>query len=55
MALLMQAATTHEAARRMGISPKTIENHRAHNFAKLNVASVPELMRLMTQPLNPPS
>lgn len=55
MALLMQAATTHEAARRLGISPKTIENHRAHIYVKLNVASVPELMRLMSPPLNPPS
>ena len=51
MKLLIQAATTQEAARRLGISPKTVENHRAHIYAKLAVASVPELMRLLSPPV----
>jgi two-component system response regulator FixJ len=47
MELLVGAKTTIEAAHRLGISPKTIEKHRVRVFDKLNVASVPALIRLV--------
>ncbi len=47
MELLVAAKTTVEAAHRLGISPKTIEKHRVRVFDKLNVASVPALIRLV--------
>ncbi len=47
MNLLIAAKTTIEAAHRLGISPKTVEKHRVRVFDKLNVASVPALIRLV--------
>jgi two-component system response regulator FixJ len=47
MELLIAAKTTIEAAHRLGISPKTVEKHRVRVFDKLNVASVPALIRLV--------
>jgi two-component system response regulator FixJ len=47
MELLVEAKTTIEAAHRLGISPKTVEKHRVRLFDKLDVASVPALMRLV--------
>jgi two-component system response regulator FixJ len=42
---LIAAKTTREAARDLGISPKTVEKHRIHIFEKLGVDSVPGLIR----------
>lgn len=47
MELLIAAKTTIETAHRLGISPKTVEKHRVRVFDKLNVASVPALIRLV--------
>lgn len=44
---LLQAATTNAIANRLNISPKTAEKHRTNILTKMNVASVPELMKLM--------
>ncbi|TWT37830.1 Transcriptional regulatory protein FixJ [Posidoniimonas corsicana] len=45
--LLVDARTTIEAANLLGISPKTVEKHRAKIFEKTGVGSVPELIRLV--------
>lgn len=45
--LLVDARTTFQAARELGISPKTIEKHRIGIFGKLSVSSVPELINLL--------
>jgi two-component system response regulator FixJ len=45
--LLLEAATVQQIANRLGISPKTVEKHRANIMQKTDVGSVPELMRLM--------
>jgi FixJ family two-component response regulator len=45
--LFVDAKTTVSVARILGISPKTVEKHRLKIFDKLDVASVPELIRLV--------
>ncbi|WP_238397837.1 response regulator transcription factor [Anatilimnocola aggregata] len=45
----IDAKTTQEVARHLGISPKTVEKHRVHIFEKLAVSSVPELMCLLAR------
>jgi two-component system response regulator FixJ len=47
MRLLVAAKTTIEAAHKLGISPKTVEKHRVRVFEKLDVPSVPALIRLV--------
>jgi two-component system response regulator FixJ len=49
MQLLCEAYTTIEVARRLEISPKTVEKHRLKIFDKLDVASVPELICRMSR------
>ena len=40
---------TKEIARRLGISPKTVEVHRSHITRKMHVGSVVQLVRLVTE------
>jgi two-component system response regulator FixJ len=47
MDLLIAAKTTIQTAHVLGISPKTVEKHRIRVFDKLDVDSVPALIRLM--------
>ncbi|WP_425616149.1 response regulator transcription factor [Anatilimnocola sp. NA78] len=47
--LLLAATTTVGIANRLTISPKTVEKHRTNVMTKLNVSSVPELMKLWLQ------
>ena len=49
----LEAKTTLEIARELGISPRTIEKHRLRIFEKLHVGSVPELMCLMSKHIRP--
>jgi DNA-binding NarL/FixJ family response regulator len=43
--LVAEGASTRAAADRLGISPKTVEVHRAHIAAKLGIATLPGLVR----------
>lgn len=45
---LNRGLTNKEVARRLEISPRTVEIHRARVFAKLGVRNVAELVRLMS-------
>ncbi len=45
MTLIAEGLTTKEIADKLFISQKTVENHRANIFSKLNVHSVMELVR----------
>jgi PAS domain S-box-containing protein len=45
---LVAGATNKEAARRLNLSPRTVEAHRARIMDKLEVASFAELVQLMT-------
>ena len=45
--LMLDALTTKQIANRLGISPKTVEKHRAHIYEKLAVDSVPALINLL--------
>lgn len=47
MEMLMEAKNTLQIAHQLGISPKTVEKHRAHIFDKLNIDNVPALIRLV--------
>lgn len=47
MRLLVAAKTTIEAAHQLGISPKTVEKHRIRVVEKMDVPSVPALIRLV--------
>lgn len=47
MELLVEAKNTLQIAHKLGISPKTVEKHRAHIFDKLNIDNVPALIRLV--------
>jgi two-component system response regulator FixJ len=46
MTLLAAGNSTKEIARALGVSPRTIDVHRARVFQKLRVDSLPELVRL---------
>ena len=43
--LIAEALTTKEIARRLGITPKTAENHRARVLSKLEMRNTAELVR----------
>ena len=43
---LITGASNKEVGRRLGISPRTIEIHRARIFKKLGVKSVADLVRM---------
>jgi FixJ family two-component response regulator len=43
--LFLDAKTTVEIARELGISPKTVEKHRLRIFEKTGLGSIPELMK----------
>lgn len=46
-ALLAEGLTNKEAARRLEISPRTVEGHRASIFQKLDVRNVAGLVRIL--------
>jgi FixJ family two-component response regulator len=45
LALVVGGLTNKEAARALGVSPRTVETHRAHLSAKLEVESLAQLIR----------
>ncbi|MBU1249274.1 MAG: response regulator transcription factor, partial [Proteobacteria bacterium] len=45
MRLLAEGLMTREIAKKLFISPKTVENHRANLMKKLNLSSAIELVR----------
>ncbi|WP_442485310.1 response regulator transcription factor [Aeoliella sp. SH292] len=45
LGLFLDARTTVEIARELGISPKTVEKHRLRIFEKTGFNSIPELMK----------
>lgn len=47
MELFVAAKTTRQVAHALEISPKTVEKHRLNIFDKLNVDSVPAMIRLL--------
>jgi two-component system response regulator FixJ len=47
LAEITAAATNKEAARSLGISPRTIEVHRAHIMAKLGAKNAADLIRIV--------
>jgi len=44
--LIAEGCSNKEIAERLGISPKTVDNHRTRLMAKLNVRSVAQLLAL---------
>lgn len=46
MALITEGAANHEAAARLGISVRTVENHRARVMDKMGASNLSELIRL---------
>ncbi|WP_017931806.1 response regulator transcription factor [Robiginitomaculum antarcticum] len=49
MAYLVEGKPNKIIAAKLGLSVRTIETHRAHLISKLNVKSLPELVRLSMQ------
>ena len=47
--LVCQGLTNKQAADRLYVSPKTVETHLGHVFAKLNVSSRAELRAILDQ------
>jgi DNA-binding CsgD family transcriptional regulator len=47
LALVMQGSTNRETARVLGISPRTVEFHRANIMQKFGARNVAELMRIV--------
>ncbi len=45
--LIAEGASNKEAGRRLGISPRTVELHRAHIMAKLGAKNVADLVRIV--------
>jgi DNA-binding CsgD family transcriptional regulator len=43
--LIAQGMTSKEIAKQLGISPRTVETHRAHLMEKLHVHNVAALVR----------
>jgi len=46
-ALIVQGATSKRAGDTLGISPRTVEFHRANIMAKLSAKNVADLMRIV--------
>jgi len=46
-ALIADGATNKEAGRRLGISPRTVELHRAHIMEKLGARNAADLVRIV--------
>jgi DNA-binding NarL/FixJ family response regulator len=52
--LIAEGASNKEAGRRLGISPRTVELHRAHIMAKLGARNAADLVRIvLSRPLRP--
>ena len=50
--LIADGASSKEAGRRLGISPRTVELHRAHIMEKLGARNAADLVRIvLTRPL----
>ncbi len=47
--LIVQGSTSRAAAVAVGISPRTIEFHRANIMLKLSARNIAELMRIVLQ------
>ena len=47
LALLIQGATNKAAGNTLGISPRTVEFHRANIMLKLSAKNVADLMRIV--------
>jgi DNA-binding CsgD family transcriptional regulator len=47
VALIADGASNKEAGRRLGISPRTVELHRAHIMEKLGARNVADLVRIV--------
>lgn len=45
LSLIVAGLTNKEVGRALGLSPRTVETHRAHLFAKLEVESLAQLIR----------
>jgi two-component system response regulator FixJ len=45
--LIADGASNKEAGRRLGISPRTVELHRAHIMAKLGARNAADLVRIV--------
>ena len=45
--LIADGASNKEAGRRLGISPRTVELHRAHLMAKLGAKNAADLVRIV--------
>ena len=54
MLLLSQGQTSKEMARTLGLSPRTVETHRAHVFEKLGADSLAQLVRGYAALVNEP-
>jgi RNA polymerase sigma factor (sigma-70 family) len=48
MALITKGLTSREIAETLGLSPRTVESHRAHIVAKMGTNSVVELARILS-------
>jgi two-component system, LuxR family, response regulator FixJ len=48
--LIMQGATSKVAGDRLGISPRTVEFHRANIMQKVSAKNVADLMRIILTP-----
>jgi two-component system, LuxR family, response regulator FixJ len=46
-ALIADGASNKEAGRRLGISPRTVELHRAHVMEKLGARNAADLVRIV--------
>jgi DNA-binding CsgD family transcriptional regulator len=46
-ALIADGASNKEAGRRLGISPRTVELHRAHIMEKLGARNAADLVRIV--------